>query len=268
MYSRKSVITILVFSVAMVMILGAGGSGIALAECDNDSEFTRNFRLQDCRGFRTYGANPYFLLIPGYQRVLEGVEDDDGELVDVKAVVSVLRKIERIRIPGFGKVLTRIVEEREWIDGELVEVSRNFFAICKKTNSVFYFGEDVDIYEDGEIIAHTGAWRAGENGAMPGIIMPGTFLLGSKYYQEYAPGVAEDRGENVEMGMEVETAAGIFENCVMVVDTNPLDDACAREDGDEKIYAPGVGLIMDEELELVDYGFNIYDFDEDEDDDD
>jgi hypothetical protein len=265
MFSTKSVIFILVVSVAMVMVLGLAGSGAAFAECDNDSEFTRDFRLQDCKGFRTYGANPYFLLIPGYQMVLEGVEDDDGELVDVKAVVSVLRKIEKIRIPGFGRVLTRIVEEREWVDGELVEVSRNFFAICKKTSSVFYFGEDVDIYEDGEIVAHTGAWRAGENGAMPGIIMPGTFLLGSKYYQEYAPGVAEDRGENVEMGLEVETMAGAFSDCVKVVDTNPLDDVCARDDGDEKIYCPGVGLVQDGELELVDYGFNIYGLDEEED---
>lgn len=267
MYSRKSVISILVFSVAMVMILGLGGSGIALAECDNDAEFTRDFRLKDCKRFKTYGVNPYFLLIPGYQMVLEGVEEDEGELIEIKALISVLRKIEKIYIPGVGKINTRVVEEREWEDDELVEISRNFFAICKKTNSVFYFGEDVDIYEDGEIVAHTGAWRAGEDGAMPGIVMPGTFLLGSKYYQEYAPGVAEDRGENVEMGMDVETAAGTFTDCVKVIDTNPLDGACAREDGDEKIYAPGVGLIVDESLELVDYGFNIYDLNEEEDDD-
>ena len=99
---------------------------------------------------------------------------------------------------------------------------------------------------------------------MPGIIMPGTFLLGSRYYQEYAPGVAEDRGENVEMGLEVETPSGTFTDCVKIVDTNPLDGVCAREDGDVKIYAPGVGLIVDEELELTDYGFNIYDLDEEE----
>jgi len=268
MFSTKSVISVLVVAVAMVMVLGLTGSRVALAECDNDSEFTRDFRLQDCRCFRTYGINPYFLLIPGYQLVLEGVEEDDGEFIEVKAVVSVLRKIERIRIPGVGRVRTRVVEEREWEDGELVEVSRNFFAICKKTNSVFYFGEEVDDYEDGEIVGHEGAWRAGENGAMAGIIMPGTFLLGSKYYQEYAPGVAEDRGENVEMGLEVETPAGTFMDCVKIIDTNPLDGVCATEEGDEKIYCPGVGLIVDESLELVDYGFNIYDLDEYEEEDD
>jgi len=31
----------------------------------------------------------------------------------------------------------RVVEEREWVDGVLVEVSRNLFAICDKTNDVF-----------------------------------------------------------------------------------------------------------------------------------
>ena len=55
-----------------------------------------------------------------------------------------------------------MVEERETEDGELVEVSRNFFAICEETNSVFYFGEEVDDDEDGEIVGHEGAWLAGE----------------------------------------------------------------------------------------------------------
>ena len=40
MFSTKSVISVLVFSVAMVMALGIAGNGVALAECVNDSEFT------------------------------------------------------------------------------------------------------------------------------------------------------------------------------------------------------------------------------------
>ena len=262
--SKKCVILSPMLLVALAMAIAFSVSGIALAQCDNDNEFTKDYRLQDCRGFRSFGINPYFLLIPGYQLVLEG-PGEEGE--EIKAVISVLRKIKRIRIPGYGKVTTRIVEEREWEDGELVEVSRNFFAICKRTNSVFYFGEEVDEYEDGVIVGHEGAWLAGKDGAMPGIIMPGTFLLGSRYYQEYAEGVAEDRGENAEMGIEVGTLAGIFSDCVVVIDTNPLDDVCLSDDGDEKIYAPGVGLIVDETLELVDYGFNIFDVEEDGSDD-
>jgi hypothetical protein len=53
---------------------------------------------------------------------------------------------------------------------------------------------------------------------------------------------------------------------VEVLDTNPLDGACGEIDpetgeidGDIKVYCPGVGLVMDEELELVEYGDYIFD---------
>ena len=82
-------------------------------------------------------------------------------------------------------VTTRVVEERHWErTTSSVEVSRNFFARCTQTGDIYYFGEDVDIYEGGVIVGHDGAWRAGKNGARPGIIIPhlpprGTILPGA-----------------------------------------------------------------------------------------
>jgi hypothetical protein len=146
-------------------------------------------------------------------------------------------------------VRARVIEERELVDGELAEVSRNFFARCRETNDVFYFGEDVDIYEDGEIVSHEGAWRAGEDDAQPGIIMPGTFLLGSRYFQEIAPDVALDRADHTEMDVEIEVPAGTFERCVQVIETTPLEP----DDESEKIYCPGVGLVFDDDAELVEH---------------
>ena len=217
--------------------------------------FTTDFRIEDCTWKSRGRVNPHFLLRPGFQLALEGEEEDDeGELVEISAEITVLRQIERITfVSARGETLTvktRVVEEREWEDGELVEVSRNWFAICRETSDVYYFGEDVDIYEDGEIVSHDGAWRAGEDGALPGIIMPGTFLLGAKYYQELAPDVALDRARNVAMGLEVSTPAGTFTDCVATVDSSPL----APGESDEKVYCPGIGLVMDEILMLVDYG--------------
>ena len=209
-------------------------------------EFTTQFDLESC-GFSTTGRNPYFILMPGYQLILEG--DEDGETV--RAAITVLKDTEKIHLDDLGNVKTRVVEEREWVDGELAEVSRNFFAICRQTNAVYYFGEDVDIYEDGEIVSHDGAWRAGQDGARPGIMMPGTFLLGSRYFQEVAPDVAMDRAEHVAMGLAIGTPAGSFDDCVEVMETTPLDP---EEEG-FKVYSPGVGLVLDEELELVEYGF-------------
>lgn len=143
---------------------------------------------------------------------------------------------------------------------ELVEVSRNYFARCRQTNAIYYFGEDVDIYEDGEIVSHDGAWRTGEGhpSAKPGLIMPGTFLLGSRYVQEIAPGIAEDQAENVAMGLKEHTRAGKFYNCVEVLETTPLEPGAEST----KIYCPGVGLVVDDVAELVHFGFDLYEADD------
>jgi hypothetical protein len=211
--------------------------------------FTTEFRLEEC-AFSDRGGNPYFSLQPGRRLVLEGAEDGDAERVEI----SVLNQTRLVvfRAPS-GKVLqvrTRIVQETEWVNGELVEVSRNFFARCQQTGDIFYFGEEVDDYEGGVIVGHEGSWLAGAAGALPGLVMPGRFLLGSRYFQEQAPGVALDRAEHVAMGLTVEVPAGRFQGCVEVLDTNALEP---REPGDVKIYCPGVGLVVDEEAELVEF---------------
>ena len=87
--------------------------------------------------------------------------------------------------------------------------------------------------------------------------MPGTFLLGAKYFQEIAPPNAVDRGQHTAMGVDVELEVGEWENCVQVADTNPAEGRCDvdGEDADIKTYCPGIGLVQDQDLELVDYGF-------------
>ena len=205
--------------------------------------FTTDFHLQDCT-FSSTGRNLYFVLVPDFKLVLKGVEDKE----QVEQQITVLPDEEVINVPGIGDVTTRVVEEREFADGDLAEVSRNFFAICEQTNDVFYFGEDVDIYENGQVVSHGGAWRAGVNGALPGLAMPGSFLVGSRYSQEVAPGVAMDRAENVAMGLAVDVPAGHFGNAVRVQETSTL------ESGKEyKIYAPRIGVVVDEKLELDEY---------------
>jgi hypothetical protein len=210
--------------------------------------FTDHFRLQDC-SWRATGSNAYWKLITGYQIVLEG--EEDGE--EVRNEITVLPEFERLTILIDGverSIRTRVIEERESADGDITEISRNFFARCNQTNDVFYFGEDVDIYEDGEVVSHDGAWRAGVDGAMPGIIMPGTFLKGARYFQEVAPDLAMDRARNVEDGLELETPAGSFTDCVAVLETTPL------EPGEEslKMYCPGVGLVVDDFLVITEFG--------------
>jgi hypothetical protein len=71
-------------------------------------------------------------------------------------------------------------------------------------------------------------------------------LLGSRYYQEVAPGVAEDRAEHIAMDATVETPAGTFTDCLQVDETTPMESGVSL-----KMYAPGVGLVQDDVLYLT-----------------
>lgn len=194
--------------------------------------WTKNFGEEKCT-FATLGANPFFLLKVGHQVVLESSSE--------KVAITVLDKTKKI-----GDVLTRVVEEREWEDGELKEVSRNFFAQCKEHGDVFYFGEEVDDYKDGKIVRHSGAWRADAKDSKAGIIMPGTILLGARHYQEFAPN-AKDRAEIVDNRTTLKTPAGTFKNCLKVEETSGLNP----DERYFKTYAPGIGIIQDEDLLLT-----------------
>jgi hypothetical protein len=147
-------------------------------------------------------------------------------------------------------VETRVIEERETNAGQLIEVSRNYFAISKRTGDVFYFGEEVDIYRNGKVVDHEGAWLSGVKGARFGLMVPGQPMMKAKYHQEIAPGVALDRAEVVSLTETIRTPAGEFKNCLKTEETTPLEPG-VRE---FKYYARGVGLVQDGALKLVRYG--------------
>jgi hypothetical protein len=191
----------------------------------------------DKQDLASTGRNPYFILEPGHSLVLRGG--------DAEVTITVLAETRMV-----DGVQTRVVEERETKDGKLSEVSRNYFAISKRTNDVFYFGEDVDIYKDGKVVSHDGAWLSGVNGARFGLFMPGQPSVNARYYQEVAPGVAMDRAEIVSLTDTIRTPAGEFKNCLKVKETSPLEPGVTGY----KYYAPGIGMVQDGEMKLVKSG--------------
>ena len=185
----------------------------------------------------TTGRNGYFVLEPGHQLVLEGG--------DTKVQITVLNETKMV-----AGVNTRVVEEREWKDGKLYEVAKNYFAFCEQTKDLFYFGEDVDFYKDGKVTGHDGSWLAGEKGNKPGLMMPGAPKVGMKYYQEIAPGIAMDRAEIVSMSETCKTPAGTFKSCMKVKEGSALK----LLETEYKYYAPGIGLVQDADVRLIKYG--------------
>ncbi len=192
-------------------------------------EYVRDFQVNK-GNLVSSGSNPYFPLEPGYRLYLKG---GGGALQ-----ITVTHKTKLV-----DGVETRVVEEREEKNGRLEEVSQNYFAIDKTNNALYYFGEDVDIYKDGKIAGHEGAWLSGINGAKFGLMMPGDPKIGDKFQQEIAPGVAMDRCEIVAMGVEIATPARKFNDCLRVKDSSALENGISK-----KAYALGIGLIEDDEF--------------------
>lgn len=149
-------------------------------------------------------------------------------------------------------VTCRVVEEREYDDEVMTDLSLNYFAIDTTTNSVFYFGEDEVVLAGGKPTGEIKAgWRSGVDGASYGLIMPGTPLVGARYQQEFAPGNTLDRAEIVSVTAEVTTAAGSFKGCLQTLEGDGTDPSAAET----KFYCPGVGLMGEDNVELVSFGF-------------
>lgn len=204
---------------------GAFATNVDLATCDPESgAFTTNI------------TNPYFPAAVGDKWVIYGKEEGD----DVRVEITVLDETEIV-----AGVTTRVLKEREFANGSLSEVSRNFFVQNSK-GTVCYFGEDVDIYEKGKVAAHEGAWRAGKKGARPGIQMPAHPQVGMAYFQEVAPKVAQDYAEITSMGDKVTVPFGKFTDTLTVIETSPLESGSSP-----KHYAKGIGILTDDDLKLT-----------------
>ena len=104
--------------------------------------------------------NDSFPVVPESESVLES---EDGT---IRLEITVLEETEEA-----AGIDTRVLVEEEFENGELIEVSRNFFAQAPD-GTVCYFGEDVDECADGleqvgyeflcngEEPSHEGALRA------------------------------------------------------------------------------------------------------------
>lgn len=207
---------------------------LLLADCATAQEFQDEFNLAS-RKLSSTGEAKYFVLIPGFQTVLGSSS--------TKLTITVLSETKLI-----GGITTRVVEEREEVGGALYEISRNYFAIDPATKDVFYFGEDVDFYKDGQVSNHNGSWLAYQGNNRPGLIMPGTPKVGMKYAQEVAPGVAMDRAEIINVSDTLSTPAGEFPGSLTTRETSALEPVV-----EFKSYAPGIGLASDQDLRLQSY---------------
>ena len=219
--------------ITALLMLVLFGVAIAAVSCAAETNFQDTFNV-DKINLADKGSNTYMILKPGFKLILTDGRDN--------LTITVLDETKTV-----DGVRTRVVEERETKDGKLDEVSRNYFAIDKANGDMYYFGEDVDMYDaNGKVTGHEGAWLSGLNGARFGLMMPGKLRLGGRYYQELAPGVAMDRAEVVSVSETVKVPIGTFKNCLKTTESSGLESGV-----EDKLYAPGVGLLKDGGFKLT-----------------
>jgi hypothetical protein len=202
----------------------------------------------DTSAFSATVDNALFPLNPGDSYIYEGEETDPdtGETTVIRVESTVLAETHRV-----SGVEVRVVEVKEYEDGDLVESTRDYFA-QDSDGTVYYMGEDVDDYKDGELVGHHGAWLHRQDGAQAGEFMPLDPAVGDVFEQERAPGIAEDTSTVIETGIPVTTPAGAFEDCIKTQDYDPISDAT-----EYKYYCPTIGLVREESedsfLDLISY---------------
>ena len=194
--------------------------------------------------FTTTIDNTYFPLKPGTTFVYEGTFHGAPE----RDVMAVTRDTKRV----LG-VKCLVASDRVTEGGKLIEQTYDWYAQDKKGN-VWYFGEHVTEYKNGQVTDHEGSWESGVNGAKPGIAMRADPKVGETYRQEYSKGVAEDKARVISLEGSVKVPYGTFDHVLVTEEFTPLERGVVER----QYYVGGVGDVVEatvkgqpERIELV-----------------
>ena len=184
----------------------------------------------DPASFSVVVNNPYFTLTPGTTFTYKG-HDDEGTEINKVTVTDQTKKV-------MG-VTTRVVWDRVWFNGELIEETYDWYAQDKDGN-VWYFGEDSKEQKKGKVASTKGSWEAGVKGAQPGIVMHAHPKPGDPYRQEYKKGEAEDMGQVLSLKETVKVPAGTYKNCLKTKDWSAIETGNIEH----KYYSKEVGNVV------------------------
>lgn len=189
-------------------------------------------------------TNSYSPFVPGATKVYRGKGDETLVVID-----KYLDEIRTFDLDG-EDVDAWVLEEVEFEDGELVEISRNFFA-QGDDGAVYYFGETVDIYEDEEVVDHDGSWLVGgatepsdpsdtATALAPALFMPANPEVGDVYKPEDLFPLVDESDEVKDTNVKIIVPGGKFKHCIKVKETSELDPG----ESERKWWAPGVGVVL------------------------
>ena len=188
-------------------------------------------------------TNPYQPFPVGAVKVYRGRKEGKADVV----VDLFLAETRAFQVNG-APVTCHVLQETEFLDGQLIEVSRNHLAQADD-GTLYYFGELVDDYENGVIAGHEGSWLVGgatdpgdppdtANAPAPTVYLPGSPARGDVFKQEDLAPVVDETDTVKAVGLTLHVPGGKFPNSIQVLETTTLGDK-----PETKWYARGVGPI-------------------------
>jgi hypothetical protein len=220
---------------AALMLVAACGKEAATTQAPAESGLPQGSEAVelDPASFTADIDNPYWPMEPGTRWTYREIDEEGKELVVVVTVSTETKNLA-------NGITARVVRDTVTEDGELIEDTLDWYAQDAEGN-VWYMGEDTAEFEDGKLKTKAGSWEAGVDGALPGIMVPADPVDGMKYRQEYYAGEAEDNGEVLSVGEQVEIPPDhYYTDALLTKDTNALEPKVLEY----KLYAPDVGPVL------------------------
>jgi hypothetical protein len=175
--------------------------------------------------------NPWFPLRPGTTYLYRGVKDGEPS----RDVVTVTHRV--VRIDGAPCIAVR---DRLYLSGRLEERTTDWYTQDRYGN-VWYFGEaTAELDENGHVVSTEGSWRAGVNGARPGVFMPAHPRVGQSFRQEFLRGQAEDHFTIV--ALQTSVTPPYRPRSLLTKEWTPLEPGVV----DHKLYVRNVGTVIEQ----------------------
>jgi hypothetical protein len=178
--------------------------------------------------------NPYFPLPVGRTLVYTGVKDGQTQ-TDTVTVTEQTKIILGINATVVSDIATH--------GATVLEKTFDYYAQDKRGN-VWYLGEDTTAFLPNGKTDTSGSFLSGVDGAEPGIIMEADPQIPDAYRQECYAGQAEDTAWVVKTNGSVTVPYGKLRHVLTTLESTRIEPGLY----DEKIYGPGIGIVIERSL--------------------
>jgi hypothetical protein len=176
--------------------------------------------------------NPYFPLPIGRVLVYKGVRDGQKQ-IDTVTVTDQTKVLEGITATAASDVATTT-------SGDLLEKTTDWYAQDMQGN-VWYMGEATKAYLPNGHVDTSGSWQSDVNDGEPGIVMEADPQIPDAYRQEFLAGEAEDTAWITGRGGSVTIPYGTVHHVLTSLEHTALEPDVV----DQKVYAPGLGIVTE-----------------------